>query len=114
MIQRFEAGKRMSQVVTHGGVAYLAGITANDLSQDVAGQASQVLAEAEERLASAGTDKSRLLSTTIWLRDINDFDRMNAVWEDWIDPSSSPARTIAECRLADHDILVEFVFIAAC
>lgn len=114
MIQRFEPGKRMSRVVTHNGVAYLAGLTADDLSQDVAGQTRQVLAKGEAKLASAKTDKSRLLTATIWLRDITDFEAMNAVWESWIDPANSPARATVECRLADPDILVEIIFTAAC
>ncbi|NTI72273.1 RidA family protein [Agrobacterium rhizogenes] len=114
MIQRFEAGARMSRVVTHNGVAYLAGLTADELSQDVAGQTRQVLAKAEAKLAIAGTDKSQLLSATIWLCDIADFDAMNAVWEEWIDSANPPARATAECRLADDDILVEIVFTAAC
>ncbi|KEA04428.1 RidA family protein (plasmid) [Agrobacterium fabrum] len=114
MIQRFETGKRMSRVVTHNGVAYLAGLTADDLAEDIAGQTRQVLAKTEARLASAGTDKSRLLSATIWLRHINDFDPMNRVWEEWIDPANPPTRATAECRLADDDILIEVIFTAAC
>lgn len=114
MIQRFESGKRMSRVVTHHGVAYLAGLTADDLSQNVTGQTRQVLAKGEAKLASAETDKSRLLTAAIWLRDIADFDAMNAVWEGWIDPANPSARATVECRLADPDILVEITFTAAC
>jgi enamine deaminase RidA (YjgF/YER057c/UK114 family) len=114
MIQRYEPGKRMSRVVTYNGVAYLAGLTADDLSADIEGQTSEVLAKADARLASAGTNRSRLLTATIWLRDIQDFDAMNRVWESWIDPSNPPARATAECRLAYPDILVEIILTAAC
>ncbi|EHK74788.1 hypothetical protein SM0020_27146 [Sinorhizobium meliloti CCNWSX0020] len=112
MIQRYEPGKRMSRVVTHSGVAYLAGLTADDLSGCIEVQTREVLTKAD---ASAGTDRSRLLTATIWLRDTQDFDVMNGgVWEGWIDPSNPPARATAECRLADPDILVEIIMTAAC
>ncbi|MBV2186949.1 MAG: RidA family protein [Rhizobium sp.] len=114
MIKRFEAGPRMSRVVAHNGIAYLAGLTADDVSQDVAGQTRQVLAKAEAKLATAGTDKSRLLTATIWLRDIADFDAMNTVWEGWIDPANPPARATAQCQLAAPKILVEIIFTAGC
>ncbi|SDO06124.1 RidA family protein [Ensifer sp. YR511] len=114
MIDRFEKGPRMSRVVTHGGVAYLAGITADDLSQDIAGQTRQVLAKADANMEKAKTDKSRLLSATIWLRDISDFDAMNVVWESWVDASNPPARATCEARLAKPQILVEITFTAAC
>jgi enamine deaminase RidA (YjgF/YER057c/UK114 family) len=50
---------------------------------------------------------------TIWLRDISDFDQMNAVWESWIDPANPPARATAECKLANAEILVEVILQAA-
>ncbi|MBB4581626.1 enamine deaminase RidA (YjgF/YER057c/UK114 family) [Rhizobium aethiopicum] len=114
MIERIESGPRMSRVVSHNGVAYLSGLTADDVSQDVTGQTRQVLAKAEMKLAAAGTDKSRLLTTTIWLRDIADFEKMNAVWEDWIDRANPPTRATAQCHLAAPNILVEIIFTAAC
>lgn len=114
MIERLEAGPRMSRVVKHNGVAYLAGLTADDLSQDIVGQTRQVLAKADAKLAAAGTDKSRLLAATVWLRDMSDFDGMNSAWEGWIAPGHAPARATAECKLARLDILVEIIFTAAC
>ncbi|NTJ45329.1 RidA family protein [Agrobacterium larrymoorei] len=114
MIERFETGPRMSRAVTHSGVAYLAGLTADDVTQDVAGQTQQVLAKADAKLAIAGTGKSQLLTATIWLRDISDFDAMNKVWEGWIDSANPPARATAQCHLAAPEILVEIIFTAAC
>lgn len=114
MIERFEKSPRMSRVVTHAGVAYLAGLTADDLTQDIAGQTRQVLAKADVNMAKANTDKSCLLSATIWLRDITDFDAMNVIWESWVDPANPPARATCEARLAKSEILVEIIFTAAC
>ncbi len=64
MVERIEPGPRMSHVVKHNGVAYLAGMTAEDASLDFEGQMRQVLAKTDASLALAGTDKSRLLTAT--------------------------------------------------
>lgn len=104
----------MSRVVKHNGVAYLAGMTAQDASLDFEGQMKQVLAKADASLALAGTDKSRLLTATVWLSDMSHFAEMNAMWEAWIDLSNPPSRATAECRLARPTLLVEILFTAAC
>ena len=64
-------------------------------------------------LAEAGTDKSNLISATIWLSDIGTFDEMNAVWDAWVAPDNSPARTCVESKLAAPQFLVEIGIIAA-
>jgi enamine deaminase RidA (YjgF/YER057c/UK114 family) len=66
----------------------------------------------DDLLAAAGTDKSRLLSATVYLSDIRHFDEMNAAWEAWIDKTNLPTRATVEARLAAPDILVEIVVIA--
>ena len=72
-----------------------------------------MLAQVERLLAEVGTDKSRLLTATIWLADISDFNAMNAVWEVWIDVSNAPARATGEVRLARPDYKVEVMVTAA-
>jgi enamine deaminase RidA (YjgF/YER057c/UK114 family) len=47
-------------------------------------QTRKALAEIEALLARAGSDKHHLLSATIWLADMADFEEMNAVWDGWI------------------------------
>lgn len=110
-ITRIEPGKRMSAAVIHGDTVYLAGQVGEGL--DVTAQARSALAEVDRLLALAGTDKSRILSTTIWLADIGDFAAMNAVWESWVDPANPPARATGEARLATPDYKVEFIVVAA-
>ena len=72
-----------------------------------------MLRKADIYLASANTDKSRLLSAQIWLRDIADFAAMNEVWREWLDGVAPPARATVESRLALPDLLVEIQFVAA-
>ena len=110
-ITRIEPGKRMSQAVIHGETVYLAGQVAE--GPDVTAQARAALAQVDRLLALAGTDKSRILSCTIWLADIADFAAMNAVWDAWVDPANPPARATGEARLATPDYRVEFIVTAA-
>jgi enamine deaminase RidA (YjgF/YER057c/UK114 family) len=111
-IRRIEPGTRMSGAVVHGDTVYLAGQvgTAGD---DVTAQTVTALAEVDRLLALAGTDKSKILNTTIWLADIADFAKMNAVWDAWVDPANPPARATGEAKLATPDYLVEVIVIAA-
>jgi enamine deaminase RidA (YjgF/YER057c/UK114 family) len=111
-IRRIEPGKRMSGAVVHGNTVYLAGQvgTAGD---DVTQQTKTALAEVDKLLAAAGTDKSKILNATIWLADIADFGKMNAVWDAWVDPENPPARATGESKLATPEYLVEVIVIAA-
>lgn len=113
-IQRFDSNARMSRVVIHNGVVYVAGVVAGDLSPDVAIQTRDVLNSIDGYLAQAGTDKSRLLTAQIWLADINrDFAALNEVWEAWADPANMPTRATCEARLGTPEMLVEIIVTAA-
>ena len=80
-IQRFKIGPRMSQVVVHGDTVYLAGQVAEDTTADAKGQAEQILRQIDELLALVGTDKSKLLSATVYLSEMAHFGALNAAWE---------------------------------
>lgn len=113
-IQRFHVGPRMSLVAVHGGIAYLAGIVAdNRAGTSVAEQTQEILAKIDGYLAEAGTDKSKAFKATVWLRDIKDFDELNSVWDKWIDPANPPVRACIESRMAFPDVLVEIQITAA-
>lgn len=80
-IQRFETGPLMSQAVVHGNTVYLAGLVASKAAgQSVTKQTEEILSIIDGHLARAGTNKSKLLSATIYLTDIEMFQEMNAVW----------------------------------
>jgi enamine deaminase RidA (YjgF/YER057c/UK114 family) len=112
-IARHNAGPRMSGAVVHGDTVYLAGQVASDPAAGVKGQTEQVLKKIDDLLASAGTDKSKLLSATVYLADIRGFDEMNAAWDAWVVAGSTPGRATVEARLASPKFLVEIVAIAA-
>lgn len=112
-VKRLHTGPRMSQVVTHGDTVYLAGQVADDLSADVAGQTRQILDKIDRLLGEAGTDKSRILSATVWLANIGSFHEMNEIWDAWVPQGDTPARACVEAHLATPRHLVEIGIIAA-
>lgn len=112
-IKRIETGPRMSKAVIHGDTVYLAGIVADDTSKDTADQTRQVLKEIDRLLAAAGTDKSKLLRTNIWLADIKDFAAMNGVWDAWVSQGNTPARATVQASLATPAHRVEIMVVAA-
>jgi enamine deaminase RidA (YjgF/YER057c/UK114 family) len=113
-IERIDTGTRMSQGVVHGDTVYLAGQVAQSApGESVAAQTKAILAQIDGLLAKAGTDKSKLLSATIWLTDIGTFNEMNEVWDAWVAPGNAPARACVESKLAAPQYTVEIGVIAA-
>ena len=113
-IQRFDTGPRMSQVVVHGDTVFLAGIVASNAGgESVTKQTQDVLSIIDGHLKKAGTDKSKLLTATIYLTDMKTFAEMNAVWDGWVSAGNTPARATVETKLASPQYNVEIMVTAA-
>ena len=112
MIQRIDAGPRMSEASIHNGIVYLAGQVPEDTSLDIEGQTREVLTAIDALLAQAGSDKTRILRAQIFLTDIADFAGMNRAWDAWVVPGNAPARATVEARLARPEWKVEIVVTA--
>jgi enamine deaminase RidA (YjgF/YER057c/UK114 family) len=114
-LQRINPGKRLSDATVHNGVAYFAGQVPEDASLPVREQARNVLTQMDRLLVQVGSDKTRLLSATIYLASMGDYAAMNEVWDAWVGAGNqSPARATVEARLASPDYRIEIQFIAAC
>jgi len=113
MINRLDIGPRMSEAAVHNGTLYLAGQVAEDARADIQGQTAQVLAAIEGLLARAGSDKSKILMTQIFLADMADFAGMNAVWDAWVVPGQTPPRATVQAALAKPEWKIEIVVTAA-
>lgn len=113
MIERIDAGPRMTEAVVHGGVIHLAGQIPETPGADIETQTREVLAEIDALLAKAGSDKTRILRAQVYLADIADFDGMNRAWDAWVVPGKAPARATVEARLANPAWKVEIVVTAA-
>jgi len=112
-IEYLETNHRYSKAVIHRGIAYLAGQVAATPSGDVAQQTSEILAQIDVLLARCGTDKSRLLTAKIYLKDMRDFDAVNRIWDAWVVQGRAPTRTPFEARLAAPEYVVEIEVRAA-
>jgi enamine deaminase RidA (YjgF/YER057c/UK114 family) len=117
-IERRNVGKRLSDLVIYapppdGRLVYLAGQVAEDRNADAAGQTRSVLAQIDRLLDEAGTDKTKMLSATIYLADMNDYDAMNAAWDEWVPQGDTPARATVQARLANPAYRVEIQIVAA-
>ncbi len=111
-IKRIGVGARMSEAVAYNGIVWLAGQVGTP-GAGVTEQTKACLAEVDRILAAAGTDKTRILSTQIWLADMAHFAEMNAVWDAWVPQGHTPARATGEAKLATPDYLVEVIVTAA-
>jgi enamine deaminase RidA (YjgF/YER057c/UK114 family) len=113
-IQRIDTNARMSKAVVHGNTVYLAGVIADKaLGQGVAEQTREILGMIDGFLAKAGSDKSKLLTATIWLSDIRTVDELNKVWDAWVTPGQTPARACIEALLQGPEKKVEIQVTAA-
>ena len=113
-IKRLEVGPRMSQAVIHGKMVYLAGQVASGAKgKSVGEQTKDILGHIDRLLKEAGTDKTRLITTNIWLADISKFAEMNAAWDAWVAQGHTPARATVEAKLAAPEYTVEIMVTAA-
>ena len=112
-IQRLDPGPRMSRAVRHGDTIYTMGHVARNRDGDITAQTADVLERLDATLAEMGTDKSKILSITIYMADMAEFPGMNQVWDSWVDGPNAPARTTLGAPLAAPEIRVEMTAIAA-
>lgn len=111
-IKRYEGTGRMSRAVVYNNTVYLCGQTFRG-DGDIKEQTREVLGKIEGLLEKYGSDKNRILSVTIYIKDMNLFNEMNEIWDNWVEDGNEPARACVEARMACDDILVEMSVVAA-
>ncbi len=113
MIERIETKKRMSRIVKHNGTVYLCGQVCADAEQGIKEQTETMLAKVDTLLEQGGSDRTQILSATIYIKDMQDFAAMNEVWDDWVPEGYAPARACVQASMARESLLVEISVIAA-
>ncbi len=98
-IQRIGVTRRWSDAVIHAGTAYFVEV-ADDPTQDLRGQTQQILDQIDRRLATFGSDRTRLLQTLIYLADLDDVRSLNELWDKWVPEGHAPARACVQAGLA--------------
>lgn len=107
-----------SQAVAHNGMVYVSGqipldpSTNNLIDGDIAAQTAQVLENLKAILEAAGSSLDRVLKTTVYLRDMNEFPQMNEVYARYF-TSNWPARATVQAARLPKDVRVEIDCIAS-
>jgi 2-iminobutanoate/2-iminopropanoate deaminase len=109
-----------SQAIRLGNLIFTAGQIALDpATQQVVGggiaeQTTRVLENLKAILEQAGSSLAHVVKTTVFLRDMNDFAGMNAVYGQYLAPEGglAPARSTVEVARLPKDVLVEIEVIA--
>lgn len=113
-IQRIGPGARMSEISVFNGVLYLAGqVPKETRGRDIREQTAEVLGMIDGLLEGAGSNRTRLLSCQIYLRDMALFAPMNEVWDAWVAVGQAPARATVQAALASPGCDIEIVAVAA-
>ncbi|HEY0658503.1 MAG TPA: RidA family protein [Pyrinomonadaceae bacterium] len=106
-----------SQAVKTGNLVFCSGqipidpATGNFVSEDVAEQTEQVLINLSAVLEAAGTNLSKVVKTTVFLADMNDFTAMNEIYAKFFD-ANKPARATVQAARLPRDARVEIECIA--
>lgn len=111
-IKRLQTGARMSQVVIANGFVHLAGQVPDTAGAPIAVQATEILTRIDALLASAGVDKTRVLTANVWLSDAAHFDAFNAVWDAWVPAGHAPTRACVQALLMKPGLDVEIAVTA--
>ncbi|HCC66647.1 MAG TPA: RidA family protein [Moraxella sp.] len=112
-IQRFDSNDYLSEITIFNHVVYLAGQVPNTDTADIHKQTQEVLDNIDTMLAKANSDKSRLLTAQIFIKDLADFEVVNSMWGDWLADCPKPSRATVKAELVNPLWKLEIVVVAA-
>ena len=113
MIERLHTKERMSRIVKHNGTIYLCGQVCADATKGIKEQTQTMLDKVDLLLAEAGSNRESILSATIYIKNMEYFKDMNAVWDAWVPEGYAPARACVTADMAREELLVEISVVAA-
>ncbi len=105
-----------SQAVEWGGMVFTSGMIPVDpetgeIPQAVSDQARQVFVNLTNLPEAAGTTMNKVIKTTVFIKDMNDFAAINEVYKDFF-PENFPARSCVEVARLPKDVKIEVELIA--
>ena len=106
-----------SQAVRANGFIFISGQVAFDpatsqlVEGDIAAQTDRVLQNLKGIVEAAGSMLDKAVKTTVFLKDMNDFAKMNEVYARYF-PANAPARSTVEVARLPRDVRVEIDLIA--
>ena len=112
-IQKINSTEVMSAATIFNQVVYLSGQVPKTTVPDIELQTKDILATIDALLAQANSDKSRLLSAQLYVKNLEDFPAVNAIWIEWLKGCVTPSRATIQADLVNPNWLVEVMVIAA-
>ena len=106
-----------SQAVRVGEMIYTSGMipvvpATGEIAEGVEAQARQVLTNVRSLLEASGSGMDRVVKTTVFIKNMDDFARINAVYAEFFEEGSYPARSCVEVARLPKDVLMEMEAIA--
>lgn len=111
-IKRINPGPRWSDATVYNGVAHFVEVP-EDTNCNAESQIEQILAQADARLVEMGSDKTQLLSVTIYITHAAIVPTLNNLWEAWLPAGCAPSRACIKVELLDPAMAIEIAFVAA-
>ena len=111
-IRRIDTTAKLSKVVVANGFAFISGQVGKSCDASARTQAEEIFAKADGYLAQAGTSKDKLVSATVWVKDLNELPEINAAWEAWIPNGTAPSRSCVQSTPASSQFAVAIAFVA--
>jgi 2-iminobutanoate/2-iminopropanoate deaminase len=106
-----------SQAIVAGGTVFTSGqipidpATGRIEAQEVEGQARQALQNLKNVLEAAGSSLSKVVKTTVFIKDMKDFQKINAIYSEYFS-EPFPARSCVEVARLPKDALLEIEAVA--
>ena len=106
-----------SQAVKAGDIIYTSGMIpvipqTGEIVEGVEAQARQVLTNVKSLLEASGSGMDKVIKTTVFIKDMNDFAKINAIYAEFFEEGSYPARSCVEVARLPKDVLMEMEAIA--
>ena len=106
-----------SQAIEVNGMVYTSGqIPVNpatgEIADSIEGQARQVMENVKNLLEAAGTSMGNVVKTTVFIKDMNDFGKINEIYAEYFE-GACPARSCVEVARLPKDVLMEMEAVAA-
>lgn len=105
-----------SQAIEVNGMVYTSGVipvnpATGEIPEGPVGQAEQAFKNMKALLEAAGTAMDKVIKTTVFIKEMNDFGKINEVYAAYF-PEPYPARSCVEVARLPKDVLLEVEAIA--
>lgn len=106
-----------SQAIEVNDMVYTSGVIpvvpeTGEIPEGSKAQAGQAFANLKNLLEAAGSSMDRVIKTTVFIKEMNDFGAINEVYAEYF-PAPYPARSCVEVARLPKDVMLEIEAVAA-